>query len=567
MKKVFLPGMIAAAMSTVIGGSSVFGQSSGYSNGLSSSAYPVYQNPTAQQTFIPASGTVGTGATRFAQLGATVPPNHVHIPPGNYSLGNGAAAPQNLPAPAASATMQASGTVEQYPGAIQSQPGVPQPYAGGYAGSAPAPVAADNDAYGYGDTSIYGQQPSYSSALPSFVGSGFGNCQTCAPAAPAMVPAVVSPRPWIFGANALLFSRVDSEYHRFASDANMPTTALLSTRNVDFGTVGGYELYGGRYFGCGRFAVMGSYWSLNPGAQSYAVNNTTGYDIRTNVPFTSRGVIDPNSYTGIELPTSNVYARYDATYAQRLVRNENFQSAEINFFSFALGGAARAGVAQVPACSPCGDGCGSPAASSCITGPTGACAPIYGARCSRLRFAPLAGFRWFRYDDNLEYSASMTDQVYGTTADDVYYRNNVTNNLYGFQLGGIATYCTGHRFSLMAGAKAGVFANHINYNSYAGTATQAATVMSNNSYFGQPYSFMVSDNDVAFIGEGNLGVNVCLCRGWSANVGYRLIGIGGLATAPGQIPKDFGLLNDAQRIYRDQSIILQGLTLGAAYNW
>jgi hypothetical protein len=161
----------------------------------------------------------------------------------------------------------------------------------------------------------------------------------------------------------------------------------------------------------------------------------------------------------------------------------------------------------------------------------------------------------------------MTDQNYGTTSDDVYYSNNVTNNLYGFQLGGIATYCTGHRFSLMAGSKFGIFANHINYDSYVGTATQAATVMSNNSYYGQPYSLMVSDTDVAFIGEGNLGLGICLCKGWSANIGYRLIGIGGLATAPGQIPKDFGLLNDAQRIYRDQTIILQGVTLGATYNW
>ncbi len=161
----------------------------------------------------------------------------------------------------------------------------------------------------------------------------------------------------------------------------------------------------------------------------------------------------------------------------------------------------------------------------------------------------------------------MTDDMYGSTPDDVYYRNNITNELYGFQLGGIATYCTGKRLSLLAGTKAGIFANNISYDSYAGLDGMPATVMSANSFNGQDYSFMTSDTDLAFIGEGNLGLGICICKGWTANIGYRIIGIGGIATAPGQIPRDFGMLNDARHINRNDSILLHGVTLGGSYNW
>jgi hypothetical protein len=58
-----------------------------------------------------------------------------------------------------------------------------------------------------------------------------------------------------------------------------------------------------------------------------------------------------------------------------------------------------------------------------------------------------------------------------------------------------------------------------------------------------------------------------LPRGWTANIGYRVIGVSGVATAVGQIPRDFSLLNDASRINNDRSLILYGWTLGAAYNF
>ncbi len=596
MKKVFLPGM-AVAFSLSIGLSNASAQYSGYNLGLAGSSYPVpataqaglpqYQVPATQvsnrASVLMAQNEVGTGAA-----------GHVHIPPGNYNIGGSNSVDpytQTLPAPIVTeqGTVQASGTTTYAP--------VPQPQAqmssppmgGSYSMGSGYPIQADTGCstcwpqapYSYSPVPAPVGVPTYSFGPMSNCGTSFGSC-----AAPQNVLSVVSPKPWIFGGNALIFSRLDDEYVRFASDSNMPSTALLTTRDVDFDHAGGFEIFGGRYFGCGRYAVVASYWSLFADAQTAQYDSMPGVNQRTNLPFTTRSMADPNVYYGLELPTSMVYPRYDGTFSQRLRRDQDFQNVEINFFSFALGGAARAGLASVPVaagcgdCGSCGDSCGSgtcgsgacgqsscATAASCLRGPTGACAPIYGARCSKLRFAPLMGFRWFRFDDDLEYAASMTDDMYGSTADDVYYRNNVTNDLYGFQLGGIANYCTGKRLSLLAGAKAGVFGNHITSDSFLGLNGMPATVVSPNSYNGMPYSISSSVTDVAFVGEGNIGAGFCICRGWTANVGYRMIGIGGLATAPGQVPADFGLLDDARYIHRNRSILLHGVTLGAAYNW
>lgn len=379
--------------------------------------------------------------------------------------------------------------------------------------------------------------------------------------------------PWIFGANALLFNRADDEYTRLSYDSNMPTDPLLSTSDVRMPTTGGFELMGGRYFGCGRYAIVGSYWGLFSPEQSYTVTTPVGGNLRSSLPFTLQGPNIGATPYGITMPVENVYNWYDGAWAHQVVRDQDFQNVEINFLSFALGGGARQ-----PYPLDCNSGCGtgwgsrhqnkhSDPCNPSISSPTGPCAPWYGAQCSKLRLNMYGGLRWFQFRDYLQYATSETDAMFGSTADDFYYRNNVTNDLFGGQLGGLATWCTGRRINLWTGANVGVYNNHINYNSYAGTTTDAATVLSTNSFNGQPYNLSNSTNDVAILSELTSGVGLRLTRGWTANIGYRVIGVSGVATAVGQIPRDFSLLNDASRINNDRSLILYGWTLGAAYNF
>jgi len=199
------------------------------------------------------------------------------------------------------------------------------------------------------------------------------------------------------------------------------------------------------------------------------------------------------------------------------------------------------------------------------TGPTGACGPIAGAQCSPLRFAWFGGVRWFQFNDNLQYATSQDDAIIGNGSD-FYYRNNVRNDLVGFQLGGLANYCCGSRLGLYAGTRFGVFNNRTQFDTFAGNSTTAATVQ-NGTYVGQAYNLMSTENNVAFLGEGEAGGRVRVSNGWSATCGYRLIGVSGVATAPGQIPYDFSRIDDARDIRTNDALLLHGITIGALYNW
>lgn len=409
--------------------------------------------------------------------------------------------------------------------------------------------------------------------------------------------------PWIFGANALIFQRIDNDHVRLSSDANNPRPPHLSTSDANMPTAGGFELMAGRYFCGGQYAILGSFWSLQPSDASRTVygGGTTGVDLYTDVPFNftpgSSGVEH-----GITMPGNDAYFWYDNAQAHQIVRGQEFNSFELNFASFALGGAARQGFPLGGGCgaggfgggsgwangrygrsgySGCGNrcggcqsggGCGHGSCGGCAQqcavpcrGPTSACGPIVGAPCSPFRFVWLGGIRWFQFNDHLNYTTSQDDAIIGN-GNDFSYRNNVQNNLVGFQLGGMANYCCGSRLGLYCGSKFGVFNNSTSFDTFAGNAMTAATVQ-NGSYIGRAYNLMSSDNNLAFLGEAELGGRVRIINGWSTTCGYRVIGVSGVATAPGQIPYNFSRIDDAQKIKSNEALLLHGVTIGLLYNW
>jgi hypothetical protein len=374
-------------------------------------------------------------------------------------------------------------------------------------------------------------------------------------------PAIQPLRPWFFGSNALLFNRLDEDCTALTYSIADPTYPLLCTRLVDMPTTGGFEIYGGRYFDCGRYAIMGSYWGVFSAQQHASVSEYPGTELMPALFFTYDSPWG-GSTAGIRMTSQWVSDWYNQAHTHRVTREQSFQNAEINFVSFALGGGARQPYG--------GDDCSSilgGLGSDCGTGPTGACAPWYGAQCSRLRFNAFAGFRWFRFQDQLEFGASEANGVFDYSSDDFFYNNHVINDLFGGQLGATATWCTGRWVNLFTGTSFGVYNNRMSLESYAGTASEIATIVSANDFNGQQFSFTAHDNEIALLGEGNVGAGIRVSRGWTANIGYRLIGVSGVATSVGQIPRDFGNLNSAWFLKNEHSILLHGLTLGAAYNW
>ena len=546
----------------------------GNSGGLAASSFSAKALPP------PPSVTSGTNLAAYAQnsvIGSGVAGGHVHVPAIDSPVQNSQY--QSTPHYAPPAPQQYEQTQILQSGQY-AQPTYSTP------NQAPAQTGTSScAACNSGNCTTHGVNIGSSPLMSSAASYGFGVADSCnSQPAVSYAPTVVSPSPWIFGASGLIFNRIDNQNVRLTTNtedgANPSPTpnpyvqSFLNTSDARMQPTGGVQFNAGRYFGCGRYAVMGSYWGIfsNPQTATILASDQINGNLRSNLPFTLRGPTGTFQY-GMVMPGQSVYDWYDGAFAHRIVRDQEFQSAELNFFSFALGGGARQAYPATGGCGTgnCGTGnCGNSCQSSPVAcnGPTGPCAPWYGAQCSKLRLNMYGGVRWFRFRDSLEYASSETDGVFNGGADDFYYRNNVTNNLVGFQLGSLATWCTGTRLNLFGGTNFGVYGNNINATTFAGTTTQTATILSPNTAFnGRPYDYSSSMSGVAFLGEGTLGTGVRISRGWTANAAYRLVGVSGVATAVGQIPRDFARGDEITRINNQNSLLLHGVSLGASYNF
>ena len=568
VRKTWFHGLALTLGVTAIPGIASAQYSIGDSGGLAASSFNAKPSPppsTLRNYIAPPQGQTGLAA--YAQngpVGSGIPGGYEKVPAlviENSVLNSQyqSTPPYALPGPQPYEQIQGSPNSN----AVQPMYPVPSPMPGQTdTSSCPACNAGNCATHGVGVGNI---------------GNGYGSSESCySEPAVSCAPSVLSINPWIFGASGLIFNRLDNEYVQLTTNTQdganaspMPNPyaqSFLSTSNANMNATGGVQLSAGRYFCCGRYAIIGTYWGVfsNPQSATILASDQTNGNLRSNLPLTLRGPSGAWQY-GIRMPGQTVYDWYDGAFAHRILRDQEFHSAELNFFSFALGGGARQAYSAAGSCvETCQSDC-NPVACS---GPTGPCAPWYGAQCSKLRLNMYGGVRWFRFRDSLEYASSENDADFNGGADDFYYRNGVTNDLVGFQLGSLATWCTGTRLNLFGGGNFGVYGNHIGATTFAGTATQTATILSPNSAFdGRLYDYSSSLNDVALMGEGTLGAGLRIGRGWTANASYRLVGVSGVATAVGQIPRDFARGDSITHINNNHSLLLHGVSLGANYNF
>ncbi len=465
-------------------------------------------------------------------------------------------------------------------------------YGGMLAPTATAPYMGGSCGSGGCGAPVYGGNtcgPIY--AGPIFQGAGFGGGGGWF-SNRGSIPG----RAFFAGGGALLMRRVDDHNVPLTYNTNMPTESTLGTRDARQDHLNGFEVFGGRYFNCGRNAIMLSYWGLFPEdrtAQVDAAAAPSAYRSRYH-------------FNGIQMPTQSAYDWYDGAISHRIVRSSEYHNFEGNLLGFAVGGAARTwgyggggggcgigrgfgafgagsgyascgsggcgtggcgtGYSDCGSCySDCGS-CGSGAAA--FTGPCGLTPAMCG---SRFNWTWLAGLRWFRFTDNLQYSASETDYAYNGGVDDLYYDNNVRNDLVGFQLGGVGTYCLGSRFNVYGLSKAGIYNNHSTLYTRIGRNGGGPTATIDwapaNAFQGDAYMVDASQNNAAFLGELGTGVGVRVSRGWSANVGYRVIGVSGVATAVNTIPIEMVHLGNVADYNTTSSLLLHGISIGGMYNF
>lgn len=311
-----------------------------------------------------------------------------------------------------------------------------------------------------------------------------------------------------------------STYLTYNTNTSLP---VLQTGNVNNVYSGGVETSFGRTFGCGDWGMSFTYWGVYPSSQTADIYNTN-YPISSSLNF-----------AGLDYNGNPSTPYWDNVVHQRIVTNQQINSVEMNIFGNC--------------------GCGLWGCTSCN-----------GCQCGpRLGTGWMMGLRYFQFNDDFNFYSDNTDSVLDGSANEIQYLQRTRNNLLGFQIAGGLSYRVLNCFSLYGTSKAGIYGNHAIVNQAVYGSAGDATV-NTGAYAGTAYRFQTSQNNLAFLGQLDLGGRYQVNRCWSIDGGYRMVGITGLALTDGQIPSNFAYIADAQQIQND-CLILHGGYVGATFCW
>ena len=150
-------------------------------------------------------------------------------------------------------------------------------------------------------------------------------------------------------------------------------------------------------------------------------------------------------------------------------------------------------------------------------------------------FELIGGFRWFQFDESLDYISQTDLAIYPNFPESLSYRVETENTLLGGQLGARSEIQLANRLRLFSSVKGGVFNNHIETSQFLADETGVPVHLAS----GAPFDFSDDKDDISFLGEADLGVMLHLCSHARLRIGYRVIGVTGVALAADQIPDNF----------------------------
>ncbi len=294
----------------------------------------------------------------------------------------------------------------------------------------------------------------------------------------------------------------------------------------EFGNIwhGGFEIGGGWCFGCDcNSALEVVYWGLYPGFGDVTATGTLD------------SLID---FSTVDYDGGSADLLFDGAAAHRVQFDQTFHSLEVNLIGN-YGGPL---------------GCGR----------TGCCNPC---RCSKLGFGWLAGFRYINFTEDFLFSTDSTDTVFDGSDTELNYEVDIDNNLVGFQMGVGLDYCITQRFQAYSIAKFGVYGNWIDHRQAISGPLGNGTLNSGD-FAGQDYVIDDSDFDLSLAGQLDIGGRYAINQNWSADFGYRVVGLSGVAitednVAQGNFQNVLGI-SDTQTT---GSLILHGGYAGLTYSW
>ena len=340
------------------------------------------------------------------------------------------------------------------------------------------------------------------------------------------------------GVLGLYFNR-DFEDDRQFSASQFPNERGLFSNDADHDNFGGYEVFLNRRKANGN-GFEARFFDLEPSSASATLGGAPFTTLSGGGTFFSpgqflSGVGVPNvSFGGGNVQDVTAADIFNLADVHQVTRETSIQNVEFNLLRLGRIGQRRRGAGRT------------------------------------VSHESLIGFRYFRFDESVNYSAQVFRP--GTIASDLSrsdYLNEVTNSLYGIQIGGRTEVGFLRRFSVIATTKAGFFNNTFTNNqnvnfSPRGAATETAQIL-DGPFSGQPFDTEGEDSDFAMIGEFDVGVTYQMFRNSRLRVGYRAIFVTDVALAVPQTETLFSDLNAVQSPTDNDDLFLQGGYIGAEF--
>jgi hypothetical protein len=348
---------------------------------------------------------------------------------------------------------------------------------------------------------------------------------------------------WAVWGGGLFMGRANQCYRPVTLDSGTMQN-VLSTNAVEQDWSGGFEVGAAWIMPNCCNAISIGYWGLFPTNQRAALDaaNTVGgiSPVLGNVDQLdySDGVVTDNVF--------NVMSTSSGTH--EVAMGGSFNSLEINFLANT----------QAWGLAPFGSGCGG-GCNSC--NPCGAC-----CKPCCWQFGWLAGLRYFRMNEYFLLETDVDDPMINDPGDtnELDYRIDVENNLWGFQFGGQGAWYLCNCWSIYGSGRFGVYNNHITSDQFM-TGLGGDAFINSGDAAGTPVRYSTSRNALAGLGQIDLGTRYQLGCHWSIYGGYRVAAISGVATAVGQVPYNWGA--PVNTICADDTVILHGAYMGAQFAW
>jgi len=330
--------------------------------------------------------------------------------------------------------------------------------------------------------------------------------------------------PWFGYVGAVIMSRDQPNRvwtsYQFSEDGRYDTMQLTNTNDVGVQWKWGVEVRFGRRFCCDRWAVEATYWTLDA---------FSGFHQCFPVYYNE---LAPPNRLGLGTPLQFQQVFFDGETAEnwfgngarehRLWRRNEFHNVEVNLIRNRL----------------------------------------FGDCNSAFAVDWLAGARFFRFEETLTFASLRNGYYWGQPNGEAYLKDEVANNLWGFQLGFNADWWWAHNLRLFAAPKFGIYNNHIDqtFRIWRGDGVVGSGVYGNFPASG-------TRDSLSFLTQIDLGLDWQFAQNWSARLGYRVVAATGMALADHQFPQYMVDIPEINSIHNNGNLILHGAFMGITYNY